>query len=89
MALGAKTWQVLRSVTGGASIYLLAGGVLGTLLGFVFARVRDIILISIPAPGFWMPATIFATLAVAGLIACWLPARRALGIRPSEALNAD
>jgi ABC-type lipoprotein release transport system permease subunit len=36
-----------------------------------------------------MPATIFLTLAIAGLTACWLPARRALSIRPSEALNAD
>lgn len=89
MALGAKTWQVLRSVTGGASIYLALGGILGTVLGVIFMEIRSMILISIPAPGFWMPATIFATLAVAGLIACWLPARRAIGIRPSEALSAD
>jgi predicted permease len=89
MALGAANWQVLRSITGGASIYLMAGGVLGTILGIVFVLLRSFILISIPTPGFWMPAKIFATLAGAGLIACWLPARRALGIRPSEALNAD
>jgi ABC-type lipoprotein release transport system permease subunit len=36
-----------------------------------------------------MPSTIFLVLAIAGLTACWLPARRALGVRPSEALNAD
>jgi ABC-type lipoprotein release transport system permease subunit len=36
-----------------------------------------------------MPTTIFLTLAIAGLAACWLPARRALGIRPAEALNAE
>jgi ABC-type lipoprotein release transport system permease subunit len=36
-----------------------------------------------------MPATIFLTLAIAGGVACWLPARRALAIRPSEALSAD
>jgi predicted permease len=89
IALGARSWQVLRSITGGATIYLAIGGVLGTVLGIVFAQARAVILISIPAPGFWMPATIFLTLAVAGLTACWLPARRALGIRPSEALNAD
>ena len=68
---------------------LLVGGVIGSEIGIVFTQLRAWILIIIPAPGFWMPATIFATLATAGLVACWLPARRALGIRPSEALNAD
>jgi putative ABC transport system permease protein len=89
MALGAKNWQVLRSVTGGAALYLTIGGVLGSILGVIFAEARAVILISIPAPGVWMPATIFLTLAVAGMTACWLPARRALSIRPSEALSAD
>ena len=89
IALGAHSWQVLRSITAGAAIYLAIGGLLGTVLGVLFAQTRAVILISIPAPGFWMPATIFLTLAIAGLTACWLPARRALSIRPSEALSAD
>lgn len=89
VALGAQRWQVLRSITGGTALYLAIGGVLGSALGVAFVQLRSSILISIPAPGFWMPATIFLTLAVAGLTACWLPARRALGIRPSEALSAD
>jgi putative ABC transport system permease protein len=89
VALGARNWQVLRSITGGAALYLAIGGILGTILGILFAQARAVILISIPAPGVWMPATIFATLAIAGGVACWVPARRALGIRPSEALSAD
>jgi putative ABC transport system permease protein len=89
IALGAAHWQVLRSITGGALVYLAIGGVLGSVLGVLFVQMRSIILISIPAPGVWMPLTIFMTLAIAGGAACWLPARRALGIRPSEALNAD
>lgn len=89
VALGARSWQVLRSVTGGAAIYLAIGGLLGSALGVAFVQMRSLILISIPGPGFWMPATIFLTLAIAGGVACWLPARRALGIRPSEALCSD
>ena len=81
--------QVLRSITGGAAGYLSIGGAIGSVLGILFAQMRSVILISIPAPGMWMPATIFATLALAGGIACWLPARRAIAIRPSEALSAD
>ena len=82
VALGAQRWQVLRSITGGAADYLAFGGAIGSVLGILFAQMRAVILISIPAPGLWMPATIFLTLAIAGGVACWLPARRALGIRP-------
>jgi predicted permease len=89
VALGAQRLQVLRSITGGALVYLVIGGVLGTGLGVIFVQLRSMILISIPEPGFWMPATIFLTIAIAGISACWVPARRALGISPSEALNAD
>ena len=30
VALGAQSWQVLRSITGGATVYLPIGGVFGT-----------------------------------------------------------
>ena len=33
VALGATSWQVLRSITGGALVYLAIGGVLGSVLG--------------------------------------------------------
>ena len=89
IALGARRWQILRSVAGGAATHLAIGGVLGTVLGILFAQMRAVILISIPAPGVWMPATIVLTLALASGIACWVPARRALGIKPAEALSAD
>jgi macrolide transport system ATP-binding/permease protein len=89
VALGARNWQVLGSITGAAMMYLLIGGLIGTSLGVLFVQMRSLILISIPTPGVWMPATIFLTLAIAGLAACWLPARRALGIKPAEALQAD
>lgn len=89
IALGATSRQVLRAVTGGALIYLAIGGIMGSGLGLLLAQMRSVILISIPAPGVWMPATIFLTLAIAGGVACWLPARRAVAIRPSEALSAD
>jgi ABC-type antimicrobial peptide transport system permease subunit len=84
IALGATRWQVLRSVAGSAVSHLAIGGVLGTVLGILFAQMRAVILISIPAPGVWMPATIVLTLALAGGIACWVPAHRALGSSPPK-----
>jgi ABC-type antimicrobial peptide transport system permease subunit len=89
VALGATHWQVLRTVAGGAATHLTIGGALGTVLGILFVQARAVILISIPAPGVWMPATIVMTLALAGGIACLVPARRALSIKPAEALSAD
>lgn len=89
VALGATSRQVLQSVTGGAMLYLAVGGAIGTALGLLFLRIRDILLVSIPDAGLSMPTTIFVTLAIAGGVACWIPARRALAIRPSEALNSD
>jgi hypothetical protein len=57
-------------------------------LGLLVLQLRSVLLISIPDAGVLMPASIFLILAFAGAVAGWLPARRALGIRPSEALNA-
>ena len=48
IALGATHWQVLRSITGGAMVYLAIGGVLGSVLGVLFVQMRSMILISIP-----------------------------------------
>jgi ABC-type antimicrobial peptide transport system permease subunit len=89
VALGATNAQVLRTVTGGAVLYLAIGGAVGTALGLLFTQMRGMLLISIPDFEVWMPSTIFLALAIAGSAACWLPARRALGIRPAEALSAD
>jgi hypothetical protein len=89
MALGATSRQVLQTVTGAAMLYLAIGGLIGTGIGYLSLQLRDVLLVSIPDAGAWVPLTVFSTLAAAGLIACWVPARRALGIRPAQALNAD
>ena len=89
VALGARSWQVLSSIAGGALMYLAIGGALGSALGVVFVRMRSMILISIPEPGFWMPATIFLTLAIAGARRVLAAGATRAGIRPSEALSAD
>ena len=39
---------------------------IGSVLGIVYWQMRAVILIRIPAPGMWMPATIFLTLANRG-----------------------
>jgi putative ABC transport system permease protein len=89
VALGATRAHILRTITGGAFVLLAIGGIFGTAIGLLALQLRSVLLISVPDAGVAMPSTIFLTLALAGGIAGWLPARRALRIQPSEALNAD
>ena len=79
VALGAATGRCCDRSPAARCVYLAIGGLLGSALGIVFVQMRSLILISIPAPGVWMPATIFLTLAIAGVIACWLPAQPRAG----------
>lgn len=89
VALGATNRQVLRTVVGSALAYLSLGSVCGAVLGLVLMEMRSVILIRMPDSNIWTIAAISLLLAGAGLGACWLPARRALGIRPAEALNTN
>jgi hypothetical protein len=89
VALGATSGQVLRTVVGSALVYLAIGSALGGLLGFGVMQMRSMILIALPDNNMWTISAIALVLAGAGVGACWLPARRALGIRPAEALNTN
>jgi hypothetical protein len=66
-----------------------AGAALGTLVGVKLAGFQSVMLIRMPDAGVATPAIVIGALALAGLAAAWLPARRALGIRPSEALASE
>lgn len=89
VALGARRWQVLATVAGTAAAWLGAGAALGTLAGVMLAGFQSVILIRMPNAGVTTPAIVIGVLALTSLAAAWLPARRALGIRPSEALASE
>jgi predicted permease len=89
LALGAEPAGVVRMILGEAGAVLLAGLAAGTLLAIYAARVTSTLLFGV-APS--DPATLaaaVAALAVVGLAASWLPARRASRIEPASALRAD
>lgn len=90
VALGATRRQILESVLGRSGALLAFGAILGSVTAMGLMSVMDKILVSqLPNPGAWVAPFIALFLGVAGLLASWAPAHRALGINPTEALGHD
>ncbi|MEM8930019.1 MAG: FtsX-like permease family protein [Acidobacteriota bacterium] len=92
LALGASSIDILRTVVGRAGGWLLAGSVLGVTMVTVAqqARVLDAMFeLRLAAAEPWVVPTVVGVLLAAGVVACWWPSRRALTIRPIDALHFD
>ena len=89
MALGAKPSAVLRLIMAEGSIMLLTGIALGLLLAIATGKILSGILYEV---GAFDPIAFTAApmlLALAALVATWLPARRAAALNPVEALRYE
>jgi predicted permease len=89
LALGAEPRSVARMIVGQGARVALAGVAIGLAVALAGSRVLGSLLYGVTArdPGvFGFTAAIL--LAVA-LVACWVPARRAAGLSPVEALRAE
>jgi predicted permease len=89
MALGAQAGAVLKMIMREGSIMLVSGIAIGLLLAIATARILSGILYGVGAldPVAFTVAPL--VLAIAALIAAWLPARRATQINPIKALRAE
>jgi putative ABC transport system permease protein len=89
VALGAERRDVLRLVLG-PGMALVGAGVVGGLLGAIaLSRVIASLLYSVRPVDPAVLAAVVGVLAVTGLVACYVPARRALRVTPTEALRAE
>jgi len=89
MALGASPGDVLRLVSRQGLVLVLSGLALGLVAALGLTRLLAGLLVGVSPSD---PPTYFVltlVLGVVGLIACWLPARRATQIDPMIALRAD
>jgi len=89
MALGAKSSNVLRLVVGQALALTLAGAAIGTGAALGVTRFLSSLLYGVkPADPLTFIAVAFVLAAVA-LLACYIPARRAMKVDPMVALRYE
>jgi ABC-type antimicrobial peptide transport system permease subunit len=89
LALGARSSQVLVTVVGHTAVLLGGGAVVGTIVGVMLAGFQSVMLIRMPAVGWATPAIVVIAVFVASAVAAWRPTRRALTIRPAQALSVE
>jgi putative ABC transport system permease protein len=89
VALGARAGQVMALVVRQAVVLALAGIAAGEILAFAFARVMSSVLFGIEPRDAVTFVVVPGVLALAAVIATWLPARRAVRIDPVTALRIE
>ncbi len=89
MALGARTGDVLRLVVGQGIRLIAVGVALGLAGALAAARVLKSLLYGVSATDPLTFVTVSLLLAFVGLLACWIPARRATNVDPLVALRRD
>jgi putative ABC transport system permease protein len=89
VALGATPEDIMRSVLHRGGGLLLAGLVLGLGLSLGASRLVAFILYGVSPGDLPTYLVTLVILLAAGLLACWIPARRALRISPIDALRHE
>jgi predicted permease len=89
IALGAQRKEVLKAALGRAFRLLAFGSAAGLLLGILASRVLAFIVYEATPRDPLVLAGVVAAMATLGLIATWIPARRALSIDPMVLLREE
>ena len=89
MALGASSQDILRMVLGEGVRLMILGLIIGVPAYYALTIVLRNAMPAVTLPGLWLLAVNITVLAATMFVACWLPARRATRINPTEALRSD
>jgi ABC-type antimicrobial peptide transport system permease subunit len=89
LALGASASDVLRLMTGAGLRLVLLGSAIGLLLAAALTSLIARFLYGVQATDLVTFAAVPALLTGVGLLASWIPARRAARIDPQTALRSD
>jgi hypothetical protein len=89
VALGAQRKEVLQAALGRALRLLAIGSVAGLLLGILASRVLAFVVYQATPRDPLVLAGVVVAMALLGLVATWIPARRALTVSPLVLLRED
>lgn len=89
MALGASQREILRASLGRAFRLLLVGSVTGLALGVLATRVLSLIVYQATPKDPLVLCGVTLTMLLLGLMAAWIPARRALAVDPLILLREE
>ena len=89
MAIGASPYRVLAAILGEGLAQVGLGLIVGAVLSLVTARLLAGLLFGVSALSLAPYLLVVALLSTVSLIACLVPARRAMQIDPAVALRAD
>lgn len=89
IALGAQRIDIARMILGEAGRALTLGVAAGLLLLLPLVRIAHTAVPALEFPGGWLWLANIILLVGVGLLACWLPARRAAQVDPAVALRAE
>jgi ABC-type antimicrobial peptide transport system permease subunit len=89
MAIGAHPKEVLQAALGRAFKLLAFGSAAGLILGILAARVLAAIVYQATPRDPIVMAGVVLAMALVGLLATWIPARRALSLDPVTLLREE
>jgi predicted permease len=89
VALGGQRREVLRTALGRAVKLLAIGSIAGLLLGMLASRVLAFIVYQATPRDPVVLAGVVVAMALLGLVATWIPARRALSVNPLALLREE
>ena len=89
IALGARPAQLMRSALGRPLVLLFSGSMAGLVLGALASRLLSQIVYEATPRDPLVMGGVLVTMALLGLLATWIPARRALHIDPNQLLHEE
>jgi ABC-type antimicrobial peptide transport system permease subunit len=89
VALGAQSIQLMRAALGRPVAMLLVGWAVGLVLGAVASELLSQIVYQATPRDPLVFAGVTITMAALGLVATWIPARRALRVHPARLLREE